>query len=376
MQKDLDVLSLTRKLLSLNTINPPGQEHECAKYIGKLLEDGGFNTGYYEFAKGRPSLIARMEDNADNAPICFTGHIDTVPLGAVDWNKDPFGGELDGNKIYGRGSTDMKGGVAAMVIAALTLARISNGKAAITLIITAGEETGCQGAYHLARLGNVLGRAGAIVVGEPTSNYPLVGHKGALWLEAYTTGVTAHGSMPEQGVNAIYKAARAVTKLQKYNFNVLPHPVLGLPTLNVGTISGGMNINSVPDKAVIGVDIRTIPGQDNNSVYEELQSYLGEEVKLKYLLDVGGVSTDPQNDWIQGVFQVMEKLLQERPLSRGATYFTDASVLTHAYNHPPTVILGPGEITMAHKTDEFCYIPKIELAVEAYIEVANKWCNL
>lgn len=376
MQKGLDVLSLTRKLLSFNTINPPGQEHDCTKYIGKLLEDDGFKTSYYEFAKGRTSLIAQMGGNRDKAPICFTGHIDTVPLGAVDWKKDPFIGEIDGNKIYGRGSTDMKGGVAAMIVAAITLARVSNGKAGITLVITAGEETGCQGAHYLAELGNVLGKAGAIVVGEPTSNYPLVGHKGALWLEAYTNGVTAHGSTPEQGVNAIYKAAHAITRLQKYNFNVLPHPVLGLPTLNIGTVSGGININSVPDRAVIGIDIRTIPGQGNNRVYEELQLYLGEEVELKPIVDVGGISTDPQHNWVQQVFEVMERFLHERPLVRGATYFTDASILASAFDNPPTVILGAGELTMAHRTDEFCYISKIEDAVEAYIEIAKKWCNL
>lgn len=376
MQKSLEVLCLTRKLLSFNTINPPGQEYDCAKYIGKLLEDGGFRTGYYEFAKGRTSLIARIGDNTDKAPICFTGHVDTVPLGAVEWEKDPFSGEIDGDKIYGRGSSDMKGGVAAMIVAALALAGISTGKAGITLIFTAGEETGCQGAYHLAGLGNVLGKAGAIVVGEPTSNRPLVGHKGALWLEAYTAGVTAHGSMPEQGVNAIYKAAHAVTKLQKYNFNVPPHQFLGSPTLNVGTISGGMNINSVPDKAVIGIDIRTIPGQDNNRVYEELQSYLGEEFKLKRIVDVSGISTEPENDWIQQVFEVMDVFLKKRPPVRGATYFTDASILSPALGNPPTVILGPGELTMAHRTDEFCYISNIEVATQAYIELAKRWCNL
>ena len=376
MKKGLDVLSLTRKLLSFNTINPPGREHDCAKYLGNLLEDGRFKAGYYEFAEGRTSLIARIEGNGHKAPICFTGHIDTVPLGAANWKKDPFSGEVDGNKIYGRGSSDMKGAVAAMVVAALTLAKLPNGKAGITLVITAGEETGCQGAHHLAGLGNVLGKAGAIVVGEPTSNYPLLGHKGALWLEGCTSGVAAHGSMPEKGVNAIYKAARAVAKLEKYNFNVSPHPFLGLPTLNVGTISGGMNINSVPDRAVIGIDIRTIPGQDNNKLYEELQSYLGEEVELRRILDVGGICTDPENDWIKEVFEIMEKFLEDSPTVRGATYFTDASVLTPSFDNCPTVILGPGELTMAHRTDEFCYISKIEAAVEAYTEIAQKWCNL
>lgn len=136
-----------------------------------------------------------------------------------------------------------------------------------------------------------------------------------------------------------------------------------------------MNINSVPDKAVIGIDIRTVPGLDNDKVYEELQSYLGEEVELKRVVDVGGISTDPQNEWIQQVY-VMEVFLEERPAVQGATYFTDASILSPALGNPPTLILGPGELTMAHKTDEFCHISKIEVAAEAYIEIAKRWCNL
>ncbi len=115
--------------------------------------------------------------------------------------------------MYGRGTSDMKGGVAAMVAAALRLARSDKKGPSLVLFLTAGEETGSKGAAHLATLKD-LGRIGAIVVGEPTSNYPLVGHKGALWIEAQFKGVSAHGSMPEKGVNAIYKAARALVQLE------------------------------------------------------------------------------------------------------------------------------------------------------------------
>jgi hypothetical protein len=100
------------------------------------------------------------------------------------------------------------------------------------------------------------GQAGALVVAEPTTNRPLCGHKGALWLKATTRGVTAHGSMPDKGVNAIYAAARAVGRLEAFDFNVARHPVMGAPTLNVGTLHGGLNLNSVPDRAEIGIDIR------------------------------------------------------------------------------------------------------------------------
>ena len=118
----------------------------------------------------------------------------------------------------------------------------------VLLVITAGEETGCTGADALVSERPPLGKVGALVVAEPTGNKPLVGHKGALWLEAETKGVTAHGSMPEKGVNAVYKAARAVAALQEFDFNVARHDVLGGATLNVGTIHGGLNINSVPDR--------------------------------------------------------------------------------------------------------------------------------
>jgi succinyl-diaminopimelate desuccinylase len=109
-------LSLTRELLAFNTIDPPGREHNCADHLTKLLEDRGFKTAFYEFAKGRTSLIAHIKGKGNKAPIYFTGHIDTAPLGATSWSKGPFYGEVDGDKVYGRGSTDMKGGIASMVI--------------------------------------------------------------------------------------------------------------------------------------------------------------------------------------------------------------------------------------------------------------------
>lgn len=376
MASEPNAFSLTRELISLHTINPPGKERKCAEYLGRLLEDEGFKVAFYEFDEGRTSLIAHIGGNGEKASICFTGHMDTVPLGAKAWSKDPFAGEVDGDRVYGRGASDMKSGIAAMVVASLRLAKLLNGSAAITLVITAGEETGSQGASHLAQLGNVLGKSGAIVVGEPTSNYPLVGHKGSLWVEVRTTGVTAHGSMPERGVNAIYKAVDAVAKLREFDFGVSPHPILGPPTLNVGTIAGGLNINSVPDQAKIGIDIRTIPGLSNHEAYEKLESCLGGKISIERIMDVDSVTTDPNNDWMQEVFGIMESFLGERPVPRGAAYFTDASVLTPAFGNPPTVILGPGEPEMSHKTDEFCYISKIEEAAEAYSEIAKKWCDL
>ena len=133
-----------------------------------------------------------------------------------------------------------------------------------------------------------------MVVAEPTSNYPFVGHKGALWLRAKATGVTAHGSMPERGVNAIYKAARAVGKLEAFRFQNPPHDLMGQATLNVGTIRGGLNINSVPDEAPFAIDIRTVPTVNHRALLDELTRQLAPDVSLETLMDLEAVYTAPR----------------------------------------------------------------------------------
>lgn len=368
-------IDLTRNLLAFNTMNPPGQEQECAKYLASLLESVGFQVRCYEFAPQRTTIVARLSGMSDRLPLCFTGHIDTVPLGATAWKYDPFAGEIAGDRIYGRGSTDMKSGVAATIAIATKLAQLQTPQAGLMLILTAGEETCCQGAYHLASLDNALGEVGAIVVGEPTANYPWIGHKGAVRYEIRTKGITAHASMPEQGVNAVYKAAQAILKLQDFDFQVDSHSILGKPTLNIGTIYGGININSVPDLCAIGIDIRTIPGQNHSEICQKLQTFLGDEVEIKLLNEAQSIATDERNEWIQSVFEIVEPYLKTRPIAKGATFFTDASVLTPAFGHPPTVILGPGEPEMAHKTNEFCHLSKIEESMEIYMKIAEKWCR-
>ncbi|MDP7215489.1 MAG: M20 family metallopeptidase [Rhodospirillales bacterium] len=373
MPESLGLVELTRTLVAFETINPPGNERPCAEHLGGLLEDGGFFVSYHDFADTRTSLVARIGGASDTKPLCFTGHIDVVPLGAAPWSVDPFAGEIADGKLYGRGTTDMKSGVAAFVVAGLNLAKDFAKGPGVVLVITAGEETGCEGAYHLAGLGDVLGEAGAIVVAEPTSNQPWIGHKGALWLKARTTGVTAHGSMPEQGDNAVYKAARAIGQLEDFDFNIARHQVLGKPTLNVGSVHGGLNINSVPDLAEVGIDIRTILDQDHATLRSQLTGYLGEDVELESVVDVGGVLTDPADEWMQEVHEIMTEILDGPPESRTAPYFTDASALTPAYGGPPTVILGPGEAVMAHQTDEYCLVNKIGEARDAYIEIASRW---
>src|SRR5882757_8753554 len=223
---DQDAVALTRSLLGFDTVNPPGRERDCARHLGALLEGWGFGIAYHEFADGRTSVIGRAGGSGSKAPLCLTGHIDTVALGVSPWTRDPFAGETDGDRLYGRGSSDMKAGVAAILLAARELARKLPGTPGVVLVLTAAEEGGCIGSQHLART-QLLGRAGAMLVGEPTSNYPYVGHKGSIKFHATFKGVSAHGSMPHLGSNAIYKAARAVNALEHFDFGAAAHPVMG-----------------------------------------------------------------------------------------------------------------------------------------------------
>lgn len=370
----MKVIELTQKLLRFETVNPPGNEKACARFLGNMLESNGFRVEYYEFDRHRTSLIATIDGAKNIPPICFTGHIDVVPLGKANWTKNPFSGEIEAGKLYGRGSTDMKSGVAAMVLAALELAQKPQLQAGIELVITAGEERGCQGATYLAALPDVLGAAGAIVVGEPTSNAPLLGHKGVFWLEATTTGKTAHGSMPDQGDNAIYKAAHAITLLENHDFQK-QHALMGKPTLNVGMVQGGENVNSVPDFARFTIDIRSIPGQDHAELLASLQAKLGREVQLRDLHNAEAIFTEPAHPWVQSVYEVMEKITGRGTQPAVAPYFTDGSALKNAMGNPPTLILGPGEPDQAHRTDEFCFIQKIEEAFEAYLQIGEKWLS-
>jgi succinyl-diaminopimelate desuccinylase len=270
----------------------------------------------------------------------------------------------------------MKGGVAACVVSALEMVRYADRQADIFLVITAGEETGCEGAAYVASLNGVLGEAGGLVIAEPTSNELFVGHKGVLWLELKTRGLAAHGSMPAEGINAIYPAAEAVLMLREVDLGYPPHPVLGPATLNVGTIAGGTKINIVPDQALIHVDIRTVPGRTSDETINHVKNILGPGVEVHTLLDFDAVATDPGNEWVQEVSAILSSYSGEPTPPKGLPYFTDAAVLTPAFNSVPTIILGPGEAEMAHKTDEFCLIPRLSEAVEIYKEISRRWCQV
>jgi len=366
-----DVVELTRELVATRTINPPGDESAAASLLAARLEAAGFSVASHEFAPGRTSVVARRM--GDGPALCMTGHLDTVPLGRADWSVDPFSGETDGDRLFGRGTSDMKGGTAAIVVAAERVA--AAGGSGLELVLCAGEETGCEGALALVEAG-ALGECGAVLVAEPTTNYPCVAHKGVVWADAVTRGKTAHGSMPELGENAIYPLATAVGRLRDLAFDAPEHPLLSAPTLSLGTFAGGININSVPDRAEAGIDVRTVPGLSAHAVLRTLRERLGEGVDLSPRVALDPIDTDPDGEWVQTVFSVMGPMIEATPEPRGLAYFTDAAALSPAYGSPPTIICGPGDADQAHRTDESCSVAALEAAAEGFFEIARRWCGL
>lgn len=368
----IDPVALTSRLIQFDTVNPPGQELACARHLDELLRQGGFRTQLVPMGEGRASVVARRGRQRAGKPLVFTGHIDVVPLGTRAWGVPPFGGEVRDGKVWGRGASDMKSGVAAFVAAAIEMAPQVEGASEIVLLITAGEETGCDGAHSIVKAG-LQGTAGALVICEPTGNVPFIGHKGALWLKATARGKTAHGSMPEQGDNAVYKAARAVERLSCFDFRCERHPVLGAPTLNVGSFHGGLNINSVPDSAEVQIDMRTIPAVDHGALRERIRAHMREALELETLIDLPGIWTEPTHPWVARAMAIVSAVTGESARTATATYFTDASVLLPAMGGAPALVLGPGEAALAHQTDEWCSVEKIGQATEIYRRMIADW---
>jgi len=368
----MDVVSLAQKLVRFNTVNPPGNEKEIAEYCGSLLKKNGFDVSYYPYEKNRLNVIAEFGLANDTHPVVLSGHLDVVPLGQKEWSVDPFGAEIIDGKLYGRGSCDMKGGVAAIMDAAIRSARRGKVKGGIRLILSVSEEDGCKGIAHLLNTGVDLGRARAVIVAEPTNNLPVCAHKGALYMWVKVFGKTAHSSMPEKGINAVYKAARAVTKIEEYQFDVEKDEVLGKPTLNVGVFKGGLNLNSVPDQAQFSIDIRSTRKINHAQIVKNLQHLLGRDFTIDVLVDRKPVVTDDAHPFVKMTDRIIGLDRRNGTIPKALPYFTDGSALQEYYNGTPTIILGPGKPQMAHQTDEYCPIKSIEEAANIYFGIMNE----
>lgn len=375
-----DVVELLRDLLRTRSVNPPGDEAAVAGVLAERATAWGLSPRIVDVLPGRPNLIVELQGSGERPAVLLSGHSDTVPPGEVPWEHDPFSAALVDGEVWGRGATDMKAGLASMLVAMAAVARRGwRPKGDVRLAVTIGEEVDCVGAKHLRDTGGLDG-TGWIVIGEPTNLDVVAAHRGAIWLQIIGHGKTAHGSMPHLGVNAIDQVVTLLGWLaQRWpQYPYTPHDLLAPPTMNLGTISGGIKTNVVPDRCVATVDLRTVPGQDHDAIVREIRDMASELESttpgLRLEVNVGNdmppVETPVGHPLIRHTASAVDAVVGAAPRVRGATYYTDGGMWVGAAI--PMVIFGPGDDKLAHQPNERVPVEQVTLATRGYLALLER----
>jgi acetylornithine deacetylase/succinyl-diaminopimelate desuccinylase-like protein len=359
------VIELLQALVRIPSVNPTGDpgtlhtgEQAIAEWLAGWLRETfpAARVELREVLPGRPNVVVRFSDGAGAKPrLLFAPHTDTVSVGGM--TIDPFGAEIRDGKIWGRGTSDTKGSMAAMLWALRAMREELPALGhEIWFAGLCSEEAGQHGAYALAREECF----DFVIAGEPTSLNAVVAHKGALWLSLTTRGRAVHAAEPHRGENAIYKMADVLRCVRDEVIPMLhreEHPLLGHTTISAGTIAGGSKINIVPDICRAELDIRYLPGENPlESVSTKLRSVC-EDLEIEHIISKP-MLTD------QG-HPVIAKLHACGAACIGAPWFSDAGVFSQF--GMAAIALGPGSIAQAHTKDEFISISDLEGGVEFFI---------
>jgi acetylornithine deacetylase len=377
-----DARALTRALVRVDSRNPtlvpdgPG-ERACATLLREVLEGWGFRTELHDAAPGRPNLVARIGESAGGRSLMFNGHLDVV--GAEGMVHAPFEGETRDGRLYGRGSADMKGGIAAMCAAALQASR-GGASGEIVVAAVADEEYESLGTRVLLEHGV---RADAAVVTEPTKLAIMPAHRGFVWVEVEITGRAAHGSRWDIGVDAIRHAGLLLAELDRYDEEALPrtrHPLLGRGSLHASLIEGGLGLSTYPDRCVLKIERRTIPGERAADIVAEMQRAC-ETVRARRpsfeaaIRLIGGQGPSDVAVDAPLVVALGEALhgQGERVQVEGMSAWTDAALLNEA--GIPAICFGPGDISLAHAAEEYIPLDEIDRATAVLTAFARSWCG-
>lgn len=389
----LDPIKTLRELVAIPSVNPMGfprqgpeyGESRLSDYLERLFGGMGMTCWREQIHPGRDNVTARLDGDpsSDGRLILFEAHQDTVPVDGM--TIEPWEPLLRDGRLHGRGACDIKGGMAAMLAA---LARLAEerpaGMPTIVMACTVNEEHGFTGATALAPRLAAEGdeiftrRPEAAIVAEPTELDVVVAHKGAIRWRCHTVGKAGHSSRPEAAVNAVYRMARVLSALERYQEQTLPdlgsHPLCGRSTLSVGTIQGGTSVNTVPDRCTIEIDRRLRPGELPEAAYQHAVDHIAKEAGLDFpvtmdepnlrvlplLDDANGPLADRLVEIIHGVTGRRRKI--------GVPYSTDAPC--YASTGISTVVFGPGSIDQAHTADEWVSVEQVRQAAEVFYRFA------
>jgi len=399
-QTDLDRLCI--ELIQAKGENPPGDVSEAAYVVEHFLDEEGIRYQTFEPEKGHKSVLATVGKDKPSLILC--GHIDVVPAGDLNkWTVDPYKGEIKQGKLYGRGSTDMKGGVAAMLMA-LTAAKEHEKeltRKTTVLIVPDEEAQGPAGVQWL--LNNKKLKSDMCIITEPTSylgeKYGIVGgERGTFWFKITALGKPAHGSTPALGQNAIEMLTRFLPKLKAIEKEAVKTPKdaetlvrngekelgevarrKGIPasslaktlthyTVNIGKISGGTKTNVVPERCDAEVDIRVPAGGHPKGVEEFVRCILPEKLQYQVINTTMPSYTPADHSLVKAIQESAQKFLGYRPVATHMAATTDAHYFRELLGIPAATF-GPGYLDLAHSYDEFVYLKDVRNAAKVYADV-------
>lgn len=378
-----DAVALTRELVAIDSRNPslvpnaPG-EGAVARALGDVLRAWGFRVHLYDVAPGRPNVVAHVGGDgthAGDAALMFNGHIDVVDVAGMV--HAPWDSRVRDGRIYGRGSSDMKAGVAAMCAAA---ARAADEKPSHEIIVAAvaDEEFASLGTRALIGQGT---RAKAAIVTEPTGLAIMPAHRGFVWADVVTHGRAAHGSRWDIGVDAIRHAGLVLAELDRFDSEELPkrqHPLLGRPSIHASLIEGGAGMSTYPDKCTLRLERRTIPGESPNKVQQEIEGICQRagRGRTDFRADVAiTLAQEPSDVLIDApIVRALADALRnanEQVRIEGMSAWTDAALLNSA--GIPAICFGPGDMSLAHSDEEWVAVDEIERATRVLTRLALTW---
>lgn len=372
---------ILEKLVKINSTHPEGNEMDVVKAILSIFEKHDLDYRIFDHGKNRGSLVITVPGTNSEQSIAFVGHIDTVPVDDYDkWQYPPFDAVVKGDYMYGRGTADMKGGVASMIITALYLLENkvtpSND---IHFCFTADEELNGLGIVTLMDSG-VLDKTKEVFISEPSDEKLGLGEKGALWIEVVVNGLSAHGSRPDLGVNSVEYLIEFINQFRNSIDRERTHFLLGKTTFSVNEFNGGVKTNVIPTQSKATIDIRTIPTENHEKIVNKgrkiTEKLMENEANLNIELNIKNnrpaVETSKDHEFIESLTNLLHKLSYKAEF-KGLNFYTDASQIIPDLN-VPFVILGPGDDAMAHQRDERIKISSIGKIAEIYISyILGNW---
>jgi acetylornithine deacetylase len=376
-----DAVGLARELVRIDSRNPslvangPG-EARVAHALADVLAAWGFRVAIDDVAPNRPNVVARI-GNPGGRTLMFNGHLDVV--GVDGMTHDPWFAASTGDvdRIYGRGSSDMKGGIAAMCAAAV-LASTETMSGEIVVAAVADEEYESIGTRALLESGT---RAEAAIVTEPTRLAIMPAHLGFVWLDVTTHGRAAHGSRWDIGVDAIRHAGLVLAELDRMDEEDLPkrsHALLGRPSVHASLIEGGTGMSTYPDRCTVRIERRTIPGESPDSVCAELEAACSRvrsrrpKFRGEVAVTLAQAPSDvPVDAPIVRALSSAVVASGASPRIEGMSAWTDAALLNAA--GIPAICFGPGDISLAHAAEEWVSISEIKRATDVLARLVTRW---